>query len=540
MTMHPAAIPPFITALLYLIIGIFVLRHRSRDKNAVAYSLWLFTTVYWQLGWTIAFSLRDPTWIPFIIRLNYSGIVFIPIALYHLMVTFLDAKSDSRWLRIAYGIGVLFAIACWIDHWMVSGFYTYQWGFYARAGRFHPLYLLFLTGLVIRTLFLLFQDRRETDFPASERMQLKLLRWAFVCYVPAAFDFSINYGLPCYPIGFVFTLISLAMVSYAIVKHHLFDIRLIVRKTLIYSAVTLVLSAVYVSVLVLMARAFEKWGGTQNIYSSAAAAAVIAILVHPVRSRIQQWVDRYFPRESLGPALLREATGSFVHEIKRPLVNISMPAQLALSDLGRLETEQKISPQLLQGVRERLHFILKEAHEAAAKMEALRELSIGEIPTREVMGLAPILIRALTGETERLKKSGIEVRKLIPQDLPSISGNAHQLEIALANIIRNAGEAMQSLPAGQRILKCELQSLPGSIEVRIADSGPGISPKELKHLFDPWFSTKGSHGMGIGLYITREIILRHGGSIDVTSEEGIGSTFRIIISANKKEEATAG
>ena len=369
---------------------------------------------------------------------------------------------------------------------MGDGFYTYAWGFYARAGRIHPLYLLFLTVLVARILNLLFHAQRSGDRSPSERMQRKLLRWAFICYVPAAFDFLSNYGLPCYPIGFVFTLASLSLVSYAILKHQLFDIRLIIRKAFVYSAVTLMLSAIYVSMLVLIARALEAWGLPPNLYSSAAAAAAIAILVHPVRSWVQEWLDRRFPRESLGHILLREATSSFVHEIKRPLVNISLPAQLALSDLDRLESGRIFPPEAIKSIRERLNFILKQSHEAAEKIEAIRELSMGEPHVRETVDLGLILTRAMAGEEERLKKAAIEVRMEIPQDLPSVSGNAHQLEIALANIIRNAGEAMRALPADRRKLRCDLEISHGHLEVRIADSGPGIRQEDLGRLFDPW------------------------------------------------------
>jgi len=528
--MRSAVLPPLITAFLYLATGLFVLRQLRRpDKNALAYSLWLFTTVYWQLGWAIVFSLKNTTWIPFLVRLNYCGIVFIPIAFYHLFTNFLNTRREVRWLRLAYGIGCLFAIACWIDGWMVDGFYTYRWGFYARAGQLHPLYLVFLSVIVARILFLLFQDRRFEESTSLDRMQLKLLRWAFIGYLPAASDFGINYGLPYYPIGFIFTLISLGLVSYAIVEHHLFDIRLIIRKTLVYSAVTLVLSVIYVSLLVLITRSLEAWGVTSNFYSSAAAAAVIAILVYPVRSWIQQGVDRHFPREALGHALLREATSSFVHEIKHPLVNISLPAQLALSDLDRLESEVKVHPAEFKSIRERLDFILKQSHEAADKIEAIRELSMGEALSKEPIDLGQILRRALASEDLRLKKAEIEVRTTIPSDFPCVSGNGHQLEIALVNIIRNAGDAMQTLPVGQRVLSCDLQVMNDHLVIRITDSGPGIQPKNLERLFDPWFSTKGSHGMGIGLYLTQEIIHRHAGSIEARNEKGSGSTFQIIL-----------
>ena len=86
---------------------------------------------------------------------------------------------------------------------------------------------------------------------------------------------------------------------------------------------------------------------------------------------------------------------------------------------------------------------------------------------------------------------------------------------------------MQKLPKDRRSLSCSLITNGKDLEVSIQDSGPGIAAKDLKKLFDPWFTTKGSHGMGIGLFLTREIIQRHGGSIEVSSTEGNGTTFVI-------------
>ena len=61
----------------------------------------------------------------------------------------------------------------------------------------------------------------------------------------------------------------------------------------------------------------------------------------------------------------------------------------------------------------------------------------------------------------------------------------------------------------------------------LSDSGPGILPDDLNRLFEPWFTTKGSRGMGIGLYLSREIIRRHGGSVEAASHSGHGTTFPI-------------
>jgi signal transduction histidine kinase len=69
-------------------------------------------------------------------------------------------------------------------------------------------------------------------------------------------------------------------------------------------------------------------------------------------------------------------------------------------------------------------------------------------------------------------------------------------------------------------------SAPARVWVAFADTGQGIAPDTLPHLFDPFFTTK-ANGLGLGLYITRNIVEEHGGHIEVESEPGEGTTFTV-------------
>ena len=70
---------------------------------------------------------------------------------------------------------------------------------------------------------------------------------------------------------------------------------------------------------------------------------------------------------------------------------------------------------------------------------------------------------------------------------------------------------------------------PGSVSVRISDDGHGISEENLKHIFDPFFSTKGEKGAGLGLSITYGIVQKLGGTLDVESKKGEGSRFTVTL-----------
>src|SRR5207244_1606029 len=108
-----------------------------------------------------------------------------------------------------------------------------------------------------------------------------------------------------------------------------------------------------------------------------------------------------------------------------------------------------------------------------------------------------------------------------------------QMRQALLNLLRNAAEAMRD---GGRI-EISGQADATHVRLEIRDSGQGIAPEHLPKIFDPFFSTK-EHGTGLGLALTRQIIVEHGGAIEVSSELSRGTTFIVRLPALVRSDAT--
>lgn len=133
-----------------------------------------------------------------------------------------------------------------------------------------------------------------------------------------------------------------------------------------------------------------------------------------------------------------------------------------------------------------------------------------------------------------LPKDRITLVMNVDDDI-KVRANAHQLEQILFNLITNARQAMLG-SNGKLTIEA---SRAGEERVRICvrDSGPGIAPENIEQIFDPFFTTKQggrkleSSGIGLGLYICRELIEDNGGSIDVESQPGEGATFIIELAA---------
>jgi signal transduction histidine kinase len=132
-----------------------------------------------------------------------------------------------------------------------------------------------------------------------------------------------------------------------------------------------------------------------------------------------------------------------------------------------------------------------------------------------------------------IKQEGITLSVKYTDGEPCISGDEEMLKQVFLNILLNS---IQAMPDGGAL---DIETIvshkstdssvgDGNVEIRISDTGVGISKEDLKRIFDPFFSTR-EKGSGLGLAIVHNIIHIHGGSIDVENREKRGTTFSIIL-----------
>jgi signal transduction histidine kinase len=143
---------------------------------------------------------------------------------------------------------------------------------------------------------------------------------------------------------------------------------------------------------------------------------------------------------------------------------------------------------------------------------------------------SPVDLNTIVDEALLLmqKPFGAEnVRVLAEQDraLPHVLGDANALHQVLMNLLTNAREAMAG-GGGEIRLQTGRAERAGWLRLRVSDTGPGIPPDEITKIFDPFYTTKRT-GTGLGLSVTYGIIQEHGGTVDVQSQPGRGTTFTL-------------
>ena len=219
-------------------------------------------------------------------------------------------------------------------------------------------------------------------------------------------------------------------------------------------------------------------------------------------------------------AAWQEIAQKLAHEIKNPLTPIQLSAE-------RLKRRYHSKP---EGYEE----ILDECtdtiiHEVGRLRMLLDEFSrLARMPRAKPV---PSDINSIIEKAVRLYGEFPENVKVIPEyaeSMPQISVDPEQMERVSFNIIKNAVEAMQD--GGELTLSTRIVIEPKSkyIEMKFADTGPGISAESMDKLFTPHFSTK-KGGTGLGLAIVQKIITDHSGDVTVQSEEGQGTVFTLRI-----------
>jgi signal transduction histidine kinase len=123
-----------------------------------------------------------------------------------------------------------------------------------------------------------------------------------------------------------------------------------------------------------------------------------------------------------------------------------------------------------------------------------------------------------------IAKRSLRLIRELPRDLPSVHCDGQRIQQVLTNLL---GNATRFTPEGGTILVSAKQSGP-YVEVSVADTGPGIPPEQLPHLFERYWKAGGG-GTGLGLYIAKRILDAHGGRLQVESQPGRGSRFSFLL-----------
>jgi PAS domain S-box-containing protein len=222
-------------------------------------------------------------------------------------------------------------------------------------------------------------------------------------------------------------------------------------------------------------------------------------------------------------SLVGELAAAIVHEVGQPIGAVTLNAQAA----ERLLERESVSHDML---REIVGEILRDNARAWAEIRQLRDLVRRAETERERLDMRQVVREALVIARRELSNEDIQVGLVLADDVPLIMGNKAQLQQVLLNLILNARDAMVDMPPTLRELRVTVERGEGSTaHVVLADAGSGITPDRADEMFQPFVTSK-RHGLGLGLAISRSIVVEHGGAL--RAEQGaVGAVLHLTLPA---------
>jgi len=529
------ALPFLFTSITYLLLGSWIITNH-KNKVQLLYGVLCIATCFWQGIWIALFSNVTETALYFWLKVGYSGIVLIPPIFYHFIIEFTQKETHSNWLRCFYATSFLLALLVWTSNAFIKGLYPYSWGLSAKAGFIHPVFIILIAFALIRILNFLFRVKKDSQTTVLKRHQTNLVLAALLVYAIGTLDLLSNYGFSVFPLSCIFTGIAFVLFSYAIFRYELLAIAIPhesdderirhlaasneMNRMGMTTAFPLVSQGELLGYLLLGEKMSEESYSREDLLLLRIIANQAALAYQ--RVRYLEMAVRGARTEMLG-----EIAGGFAHEIKTPLANISLPAELCFIDLTEVEQGKRKLEDVLPELKQRMKDIMQQTFRASDKIEAIRQFSKPGQVQNEHVELIKILQNSLSLLDHLLRKLAINLKTDFPAVAAGVRGNAKQLEIVFVNLIKNAAEAMAnaSTPALARNLSLSGREEGNWVIISVKDSGPGMKRTDIGHLFEAYFTTKGSTGTGMGLFLSHQVIKAHGGSIEVTSEEGKGTEF---------------
>lgn len=212
---------PAIVSFLFLFFGLFVVNQKGINRVSSSFLVLCVTTFFWQFTWAALFQAKDPVTANQLIKMGWLLILILPTSLYHFCCEITGVRSDLKFVFLSYCFSLLLATLMIASNWIIDGYYIYFWGYYPKAGEFLWVHVVQTTFVVLRSLYNTYKRLIATQ--GEERDRLTYCLSGIFVYSFATVDYLCNYGFEFYPPGVLFIMVSLGIISVALVRFQLVD-----------------------------------------------------------------------------------------------------------------------------------------------------------------------------------------------------------------------------------------------------------------------------------------------------------------------------
>jgi len=274
----------------------------------------------------------------------------------------------------------------------------------------------------------------------------------------------------------------------------------------------------------------------------------ITILAYTLTRQIIRRMQRIDEeKHQLGQQLVRatrlaelgQMAAGFAHEINNPLQIMKSDQALIEMIFSDLKKKGDLKEPDIKDLEETLDQLKLQIERCSKITQTILEFGRKSEPTENDVDLGAFISQVTSMITKKASVQGIRLKKEISEQTPLLRADAAQLQQVLLNLLNNAIDAITDRH-GCEGGEVSIQAGPdtnGRVKISVRDNGAGISPDNLKKIFAPFFTTKPpGKGTGLGLYVCYGIIEGMGGTMEVESQRGVGTTFVVRLPASSARQ----
>ncbi len=537
---------PLLGAIFTITLGFFVWIKKPSSSLSILFFLYSLALTVWLFGTFELFNATNDQSAIFWDRFIYGGVVLIPIFLYHFGLVYSENTKQKLLLRIGYVLAFCFFPLTQTDY-LVKDLFKYAWGVHTRAQPLHALFLVYFLSYFVLYFINLYRFYRQAEGVKKQQIKFLLIGF-FILDSIGPLAFLPAYGISIYPIVFLSAIPFALLVAYAMVKYHALNVK--------------ILSVEVFSTLVTILFLFEFFlsNSLAEMLLRLLAVVLVVFFVFMLLRSVHGEVNKREKIEMLNKALstetkklkqknqqLKESQArelekardvaklkdEFVflaaHELKAPVFAIRGFLELVQDDVKKVPKSMRDNLDAINQASEHLNHLVSDLLQVARNDAGSMSVAV-----------APISITKLfEGVMQEQTVLAVQRKIKINQSIADlvVLADENKLKEVITNLVSNA---IKYNRAGGTIF-IRVAAKKGMGEIIVEDTGFGIPIKEQKKIFQKFFraggkATEGVLGTGLGLFITKMLVEKMGGTIAFTSVEDKGTIFTLQIPLESKKD----
>jgi signal transduction histidine kinase len=438
MSFHATA--SLLIALSSLALSAFVCLRGKNRTASLMFSLYTLSVAAWSFGQFMAAIAPDSGNALFWTRFYLADAIFIPVLFVHFIRSFLSKKNYPG-IFVLYFLGLVLSASSFTPFFIPGVSSKVGFRYYPDPGPGLYIYTFIFAALVSYSLYLLFKTFRKASGTVKNQITYVIVA-SIIGFSGGSMMFLPIFGINIFPVGYYFVPLYIVIAVYAFMKHRLLEISIVVRRGLVYSILTLLITAIYILTIVLLKDVFQLFVRRTSLVVMPALVLGLVIFLNPLKEKVQAYVDiiffkdRYTHRKALRNLSFAVRDTSDIEKLVN-IVNDNIRSILKISDLSLYILDEKIGKYVLQKGRTAESLEAKE-HIVGMLCNSRSVILNGDLPVEiKAMGVAVCFPMIIRGELVGILMLGEKLSgdMYSDEDIDLLSTLSNQMAVSIENAI---------------------------------------------------------------------------------------------------------